>query len=390
MRVLSIIQEQLGDGMASMHSARRTALFAAVAALLRDGRLPLSRLGRAMAEHTDDKHGIKRIDRLLGNKALHDEIACVHRSLTRHLLSWWQRPIILVDWTEAGMEMCVLSAALAFNGRSIVLWSEAHPESKLSNPVVESEFLLHLKAALPDGCRPIIVTDAGFHVPWLRKVQALGWDYVGRVRGRVFVRPSGDEAWIQSKEVFARATAHPRSLGQWDIVRSQNHRCRMVVFDGRSPRAKAPPRNIRRRIPKQRAAESAREPWILVTSLSDESARRIVNIYKTRMQIELVFRDIKSHRFGWSFEDVRTRDPNRINVFVLLATLASFVALLVGLAAESSDEHRGYQANTIRHRRVLSLVSLGRRIIERNRLVGSLFDALRQLRWSLLRTEMGV
>ena len=31
-------------------------------------------------------------------------------------------------------------------------------------------------------CEPIIVTDAGFKVPWFKQVQSIGWDFVGRTR----------------------------------------------------------------------------------------------------------------------------------------------------------------------------------------------------------------
>ena len=41
-----------------------------------------------------------------------------------------------------------------------------------------------VKSVLPEGCRPIVVTDAGFRGPWFRDVEALGWDWVGRIRKR--------------------------------------------------------------------------------------------------------------------------------------------------------------------------------------------------------------
>jgi hypothetical protein len=33
-----------------------------------------------------------------------------------------------------------------------------------------------------DTVKPIIVTDAGFKVPWFRQILKLGWDFVGRTR----------------------------------------------------------------------------------------------------------------------------------------------------------------------------------------------------------------
>lgn len=41
-----------------------------------------------------------------------------------------------------------------------------------------------LKAMLAPTCKPIVVTDGGFKVPWFKLIMKLGWDYVGRIRGR--------------------------------------------------------------------------------------------------------------------------------------------------------------------------------------------------------------
>ncbi|WP_258000221.1 transposase, partial [Xanthomonas oryzae] len=46
-----------------------------------------------------------------------------------------------------------------------------------------------LRALIPDDVRPILVTDAGFRTPWFRAVSAMGWDWVGRLRGRTQVKP---------------------------------------------------------------------------------------------------------------------------------------------------------------------------------------------------------
>ena len=86
-------------------------------------------------------------------------------------------------------------------------------------------------------------------------------------------------------------------------------------------------------------------------------------IYATRMQIEETFRDTKSIRFGWSFRHARTHSAQRYGVMLLLAALAGFVLTIIGVAAESNQLHLGFQANTIRHRRVLSLFQLGKLII---------------------------
>jgi hypothetical protein len=54
----------------------------------------------------------------------------------------------------------------------------------------------------------------------------------------------------------------------------------------------------------KQAARSAREPWLLVASMrfADWPAKRLVRVYRQRMQIELSFRDMKSGHFGEGLE----------------------------------------------------------------------------------------
>jgi hypothetical protein len=364
-RALKTLAKRMRPWLEEIHARRVGAVFAVVAALLRGGRLPLSALGRAVATHSKVKHGIKRVDRLLGNDAIVP--AVFYRAISSQVVKV-ARPIILVDWSEAGDGLCMLAAAVPLAGRALVVYSETHPERRLSSPRVESAFLLALRTVLPSECRPIIVTDAGFRRPFFLRVRKLGWDFVGRIRNAVMLRASSDEPWRRSSTLFGRARRKPQDLGRWQIVRRNSHEARIVTVDGRSPRARRPPRNVARRIPAKRAAKLAREPWVLVTSLAPNecTAAEIVSIYKQRMLIEEAFRDEKSHRFGWSFEDCRTRSTARVDKYILIATLATLVAILVGLAVESIGRHRDYQANTVHHRRVLSLVTLGRIALSRS------------------------
>ena len=81
------------------------------------------------------------------------------------------------------------------------------------------------------------------------------------------------------------------------------------------------------------------------------------------MQIEETFRDAKSSRFGWAMDVACTARPERVEIMVLLATLASLLILMVGISAEGAGLHRKYQANTISSRRVLALTTLGRLVL---------------------------
>jgi hypothetical protein len=71
-----------------------------------------------------------------------------------------------------------------------------------------------LQKRLLPRCRPILVTDAGFRTPWFKQAEALGWDWVGRIRTRHEVQLPGEEEWIPSKSSYPQATSTPKALGR--------------------------------------------------------------------------------------------------------------------------------------------------------------------------------
>ncbi len=82
-------------------------------------------------------------------------------------------------------------------------------------------------------------------------------------------------------------------------------------------------------------------------------------IYRLRMQIEEEFRDIKSSLFGLGFEHHKSRCVQRITILILIATLASILASIIGQAMFMAGLHLRYQAKTVKKRRVLSFHYLG-------------------------------
>jgi hypothetical protein len=77
------------------------------------------------------------------------------------------------------------------------------------------------------------------------------------------------------------------------------------------------------------------------------------------MQIEEEFRNFKSNLFGLGFEHHKSRYVHRITVLILIATLASILANIIGLAIFMVGLNRRYQANTVKIRRLLSFHYLG-------------------------------
>lgn len=97
------------------------------------------------------------------------------------------------------------------------------------------------------------------------------------------------------------------------------------------------------------------------------------------MQIELSFRDLKSHHYGQGFEDTQTRKAQRLQTLLLIHALANFAAWLVGSACEQAGI--GSWLTPYRsQRRLYAVVRLGREAMVRQWPVGTTHQILETLR----------
>ena len=373
MHAQPIITKILHHALASMHHARRETLCATVGAALSGQALSVTALGRRLDSGIDEKHQIKRVDRLLSNPHLQQERASIYQSIATQLLAHCPRPVIAVDWSDldGAQRHFLLRASLLLDGRALTLVEEVHTLSGKDKRVSHQRLLHCLQEMMPVNATPVLVTDAGFRTPWFRQVLALGWDYVGRVRNRHLVRRDAQQTWFDAKAFYTLATRTPKELGAVELTRSAPLGVRLVVV--RKPkqgRSKWTLKGVRARAKKSKEhAAREVEPWLLVTSLPTQCARakRIVSIYAKRMQIEEAFRDLKSERFGLGFQASLSTDTQRIAILLLIALLALLVAWIIGTSLEITDQQRRYQANTERRRRVLSVIYLGRRALHDRR-----------------------
>ncbi len=313
MRASQVLQKCLPHSLSAMHALRERALLRAVEALLQGRRLTLMDVARAWPDATRIRAPLKAFDRLLSNPHLHAERAAIDREMARWLLRSAQ-PVILIDWSDLKPDKswCLLRAAVPVGGRSLTLLDMVVPGREQGAPGPEKRFLQQLRAIVPDGVTPILVTDAGFRTPWFRAVSALGWHWLGRLRGRTQVKPVNEpdrlDQWVDSRRLHVLASTTPHELPPMLTNRSDPIACRLVVYakarqGRRSPNKRQPDRTSRSTASKKASARE-REPWLIVASpeLEAPSARQLVNLYARRMQIELGFRDLKSHRRPPSIE----------------------------------------------------------------------------------------
>lgn len=339
MHASRILRRCLSCVFTSMHAARARRLLAAVDALVDGRRLTLIGLARSWPGAVFVHAPLKALDRLLSNPALHADILPLQRAMAPWLLSRSPRPIVLVDWADLERDgrWALLRAAVPVGGRALTVYEQIFSRQHMGAASAQRMFLAGLASVVPAHVRPVIVTDAGFRSDWFRDVLALGWDYVGRLRGNAKLQAPRQGAWQPSSSLYAQATTKPKDLGCHRIVRHAPLECRLLLAarkrTGRDQLTRqGRPQQSRQAI---KARSSAREPWLLATSLPSDTwaPHQVMNCYAKRMQIEEAFRDLKSHRHGAGFEDCLTRKAKRLTVLLLIHSLASLAAWLASIAA---------------------------------------------------------
>lgn len=387
MRAGAVLQRCLGDVLDGMHALRRQTLLLAVEALVSGRRLVLIDLARSWPGALRVRAPLKRMDRLLANPRLHAERLRIYGGMVQWLIRGPQ-PIILVDWCQLKGDgrWHLLRAAVPVGGRSLTLLDMVFPQHLQGSPKAEKEFLRALKGILPPEFRPILVADAGYRAPWCRAVEKMGWHWLVRLRHRTLVKPltMPDEAdeWLACRALYDLAGSHPRDLGLFDVVRGAPLTARLVLH-AKPPKGrhrKTCAGDVARSKQSRANASREREPWLLMMSPRlSVTAAEAVRLYARRMQIELSFRDLKSHRYGQAFEDSLTRLRERIEILLLLHALAVFAAWLTGLMAErDGDMDRLSPRRSTR--KLYSTIRLGWEALSRSWITGSTERWLQQLR----------
>lgn len=333
--------------------------------------MSITGIGRHLCSPAHVKHNIKRIDRLVGNRHLLLERKKIYSTLSHWLLANVPHSVLLVDGSDLtpDRKYQVIRAAVALDGRSITLYEEIHPIATATSDPAHQHFLRALKSILPPGIHPIIVTDSGFRSTWFRRVEAMGWRWLGRVRNRHRVSIDQQRSGFDCKQFYLQASHRAKSLGSVYIVeknpviaylygykKPKQHRVNKTLSGQRAQNARF-----------QKIEKREREPWLIAASpsLSQHTAKQIISLYSKRMQIEESFRDIKSERYGLHLSSSLTKEIRRMEILLLLGSLALMILWLMGSVAEQKDLHSRYQSNIYKNKRILSVIYLGMQVMHK-------------------------
>jgi len=348
-----------------MHKRRRDALTACVRSLINGSAATVTSIGRGIHGKTYEKHRIKRADRLLSNPNLKSEVPFIYAALCRLFCSS-KYPVISVDWSDLDDRKAhfLLRAAVSVKGRPITLYQEVYTNKTKEKAATHKAFLEILHTLLPEHCKPVIVTDAGYKSPWFREVIALNWFVVGRVRKPHHYSVNQGKHWQCISHLYALASTRPKRFDNMQIARRKPFDCTLILVKQKNKgrHARNPDGSAKKSKHSLKHAKGANDPWLLATNLPTHRtlSKQVVGIYRQRMQIEESFRDMKSTRFGLGFEQSKSTTTSRLTILMLLTTLASLILILSGMALFISGKSRRFKANT-ETRQTLSFQTLGQR-----------------------------
>jgi hypothetical protein len=384
MHAISLLQTWLERNGVIGHQARVVALMRVVESLLSGGKLSLTQLGRYRAGTAYVKHHIKAVDRLLGNHHLHAEREGIYRALSARVLAGIARPVIVVDWADTARDRdwLTLRASVPVDGRAITLYEEVHPLRHYNKQRTHRRFLDTLNRVLPTPCRPVIVTDAGFRGPWFIQVESYGWDWVGRIRNRVNYLNPATGRWRDIQSLYSQATTRVRHLGRVVMSKQRRYACRLYLVRAYQRGPGRPRKRKNRGTNLDLYRKQHRTPWLLATSLPHRrgAGKAVKAIYAKRMGIEEAFRDVKNLRWGFALRYARSQSAHRVEILLLIATLAACVQWVMGLVARAKRWERHFQANTERKRRALSTVFIGNELMRSSRFKPKRIEIISALR----------
>ena len=345
----------------SIHTKRKKCLVRFLSDLMDyDVTLSVTEIGKKLSSNATVKSKINAANTFVNNHKLERDIILIYKGFAHFFWGNTKELVLLVDWTGACSEgYHTLSASVVGSGRSIPIYHEVHEESVQEKDYIHLKFLENLKEVVPPQLAVTVITDAGFHRNWFEKVLMLGWDVIGRIYSRYYYQLEGESCWKKAKDVDFGKIGIAKSIGKVKLDKTKTPMEGYLYtykerLSGKIRKKKNP-------YPSHDKAHSDyyKNGWVIFSSL-DKPAKLLVSYYKKRMQIEQNFKDIKNEQLGVGLKRHLSSGKTRTNILFFIAVLLVIIAWWFGLMIETQDKHRSYQANTVRNKRVRSLVHLGR------------------------------
>lgn len=329
--VHEFVDDVFGPGL---HELRVLSLANGVTGVMNAAVLSLHAIGQAYARVAEisGKSGVKQMDRVVGNSAISVEEA--QKLWVPYVVGERKEIVVALDWTEFDKDKHATLAAylVTSHGRATPLAWRTVKKSALKDRRNEYEYELieRLHDALPDEHVHItLLADRGFGDQKLyAHLALLGWDYVIRFRGLIYVEDKDGES--KSANEWVPSTGRPLKIAPARVTADRAEVPGVVVVH----------------------AKAMKEPWCLATSLADRPASEIVKLYSKRFTIEETFRDQKDIHFGMGLSATHINNADRRDRLMLLAAVAQTLLTLLGAASEASGLDRYLKTNTSKKRQI--------------------------------------
>jgi len=328
-----------------LHAKRVLSLAGATLGVIESASLAVAMIGQglALARGRLTKHTIKQVDRLLSNPGIDVDALLVH--WVPYVVGSRSSITVAMDWTDfdADGQTTIMLSLLCRHGRATPLvWLTVDTATlKDRRNAYEYQVLVRLAEVLPADVRVRIVADRGFGDQKLYRVltEELKFDFVIRFRGNIKVTAADGEA---------------RAAAEWVGVGG-----RARVLRGATVTATGFPVDTVVCV----QARDMKQPWCLATSVTNETARALINLYGKRWGIECAFRDTKDLRFGMGMGAMHVSTPDRRDRLWLINAFAVVLLTLLGAAGEALGYDRHLKSNTTK-RRTHSLFRQGSMLYE--------------------------
>lgn len=362
MQHTELLHNLLEKSGAIQHKGRLKSLMTAVSSVMNGANLSLTSMGRHISKEIKPKSKIKEVDYLLSNGHLHRERTSIYKAVNEWVIGQEKLLLIVIDWSSiVAHQQHMLRASIIRKGRCMTVYEEIYPEKKLANGESHALFLKNLRLVLPKDREVIIIADAGFRTDFFMQVQTNDWDFLARVLSNMKYIKHDDELWQRCPELYEQATSEPADIGKVKLAKSNKIKCHLYLYKKlKEDTDKAGQVRVRKITHGKREKDyrnAASKPWLIAASRK-LSAEKVMKIYSKRMKIEHDFRDSKDPKWGMGMRESRSCDPHRLTIQLLIGFLASFMLWLIGLCLEEQGRHRDFQANSIKHKRILSLIFL--------------------------------
>lgn len=233
-----------------------------------------------------------RLRRFLSNERV--EAFAFYRPLARMLLGRFENTTIrlLLDVTQIGKNHRMLSVSIAYRRRALPLtWSIHRGTRGVVSNRETTRLLERIAPLVPSSSDVVVLGDSAFgHVPVMRWLRAMRWDFVLRLRGCYWVK-AGTSAGCYVRD-YRPEPGQTRFVGA--VLFTDEHAFEDVHLV-------------------THWAEGEDEPWYLMNSRP--VSRQTLRLYSVRMWTEELYGDLKGH--GFDLEATQMERKDRLERLVL-------------------------------------------------------------------------